>query len=495
MPIPAHRKGRDVSAVLVPPPTEDLVETVLRRMDEGGGFPALTQAVSQIVEALDAGVDDPAVLAGVVLQDLSLTQKVLRLANSAMYAPIGKNIATVSHALLVLGYEAVGFLALGVRLISSLENGAPGPVAERALGRSILAGSVASALTRQVPIDNGEEGVVCTLMHRLGHLLAVFYLPEAHARIETLGRQLGDPEAAARAVLGLDYEALGQQVATRWNMPAKIIGSMDSRADPATLGLDPRLVALTRFSNQAAAVMTTQDADAQPIQLAGLAERYCPVLSVDSALLLGAVREAVDAATAQPMLASLLHEPAAVPATVPVDILEELRQALAAGMPSGQLVAMSLERLFTSLGLQRVALFLREPAEPVYRVRASLSARATNPLQDVSVPSTFSPDLVHVVLSKQADIYIDNPRDTKIAHRLPGWISRHGLQPFFILSLVRERRTLGFLYGQQQDNRTLTEAELARLKALRDLLASGLGGPGEADGLVPPGNRGFQVQG
>lgn len=466
-----------MNAVLATPPLppEALIETVLRRMDEGGGFPALTQAVSQIVEALDAGVDDPAVLAGVVLQDVSLTQKVLRLANSAMYAPIGQNIGTVSHALLVLGYEAVGFLALGVRLISSLENGAAGPVAERVLGRSVLAGSVASALTRQVPIDNGEEGVVCTLMHRLGHLLAVFYLPDEHARIEALGHHLGDPEAAARKVLGLDYETLGQQVAARWNMPAKIIGSMDSRADPVTLGLDPRLIALTRFSNQAATVMTTHAAAAQPTHLTRLADQYGAALSVDSALLLGAVREAVDAATTQPVLAGLLRESAAATPSTPVDALDELRQALAAGMPSEQIIAMALERLFTGLDLQRTALFLLEPNEPVYRVRASLSARAANPLQGVTVPATFSPDLVHLILSKHADIYIDNPRDTNIAHRLPGWIARHGLQPFFILSLVRDRRMLGFLYGQQKDNRTLAEADLVRLKALRDLLASGLG--------------------
>ena len=92
---------------------EALLARIMQRMNESGGFPALDHSVAQIVEALEVGEEDTTPLVNAVLADVSLTQKVLRLANSAMYAPIGRSVSTVSHALMVLGFEAVGHLALG----------------------------------------------------------------------------------------------------------------------------------------------------------------------------------------------------------------------------------------------------------------------------------------------------------------------------------------------------------------------------------------------
>ena len=52
-----------------------------------------------------------------VLSDPTLTQCVLRLANSAMYSVFGQNINTVSKAVIVLGTDAIGHLALGLKLV------------------------------------------------------------------------------------------------------------------------------------------------------------------------------------------------------------------------------------------------------------------------------------------------------------------------------------------------------------------------------------------
>ena len=48
----------------------------------------------------------------IVLSDPALTQRVLRLANSAMYSVFGRKINTVSKAVMVLGIESIGHLAM-----------------------------------------------------------------------------------------------------------------------------------------------------------------------------------------------------------------------------------------------------------------------------------------------------------------------------------------------------------------------------------------------
>lgn len=468
----------DPPEVAAMPPAGDLVETLVQRMDAGGGFPVLSRAVGQIVEALEAGVDDTTVLARAVLADVSLTQKVLRLANSAMYAPIGREVATVSQALMVLGYEAVGYLALGVRLISSLDATDTPAAAEQVLGRSMLAGSIATAVVAGAGIPNGEEGVVCSLLHRLGQLLVAFYLPDEWQRIQQAVTAGQDEDAAALAELGLDLGELGRQVARKWRMPAKIVATMSTRPDEQTGDADDRLLAITRFSNQAAKIMSTGDGQAAPAQLAELAASYGEVLAVDQSALLGAVAVAVDGATSEPLLANLLRspeqgEPPPMEATLPslAQGLRDVEQAIAAGGVARDIMAMVVEVMFSGQDLQRAAVFLHDPGPGQYQVRVSLSARAANHLQGFAFPDAFTPNVVHVVLGKCADVYIDNPRDTKIAHRLPDWIAHHGLHPFFILPMVRDGRSIGFLYGQQKDDVTLDEEVLAQLKRLRDLLA------------------------
>lgn len=470
-------------------PPARVVDTVIQRMDASGGFPALVHAVGQIVEALERGVEDTTVLANAVLADVSLTQKVLRLANSAMYAPIGRDIATVSHALMVLGYEAVGYLALGVRLISSLgQTGTFNAAAEKALGQSMLAGSVATAVVARIDIANSEEGVVCSLLHRLGELLVVFYLPEEWRRIQKAVMAGRDEDDAARAVLGMGLEELGRQVARKWHMPAKIVGTMSSAdGDGAAATADTRLVAVTRFSNQAARIMSSGNGPATETRLAELAEGYGAALGVAGDTLLGAVQVAIDAATAEPLLAALLRgdgagdggaeeESGAEGVAALRDGLRDIREAIAEGGTPREIMAMATEVMYSGQDLLRAAVFIHDPEKQVYRVQATLAAKQPNHLVGLAFADAFSPDVVHIVLSKQADVYIDNPRDTKIAHRLPDWIARHGLFPFFILPMVRDGKSIGFLYGQQKDYVELADEALALLKQLRDVLAGVLAG-------------------
>ena len=87
----------------------DLLDKLWSRMSERGDFPMLSQALRTTVSAMSDDDLDFTALVQVVLSDFGLTQKVLRLANSAMYISFGGNITTVTRALMVLGMDAVHF--------------------------------------------------------------------------------------------------------------------------------------------------------------------------------------------------------------------------------------------------------------------------------------------------------------------------------------------------------------------------------------------------
>jgi len=109
---------RSASRPPAPPPAFD---RLLLAMHDSRGIPARERSVASVLGALDGG-DAPAQGAvPFIIEDFALTQKVLKLANSAMYAPFGAGTASVSSAMAVLGTEAVLHLVLGADLVSEEE--------------------------------------------------------------------------------------------------------------------------------------------------------------------------------------------------------------------------------------------------------------------------------------------------------------------------------------------------------------------------------------
>ena len=462
---------------------ELLLQRILRRMNESGGFPALDHSVARIVEALELGEEDTTPLVNAVLADVSLTQKVLRLANSAMYAPMGRNVSTVSHALMVLGFEAVGHLALGVKLIGAMGELSPAsPSAEHELARSLLAGSVAGTIAGRSGAVNGEMGVVCSLLHRIGRLLAAFYLPEEWREIQAAVATGVDEDDAARTVLGMALDELGMEMARQWRLPGRIVRTMDTRASAPTEEGDEWLRALTRFSDRSAQLLA---GGTDETGLETLAAEFGPALGLPDEELVGAIRTAIDEASSQPLLAGILVEPPPSPAPVtatvgpacgkdPLSLLRagihDLGQAIQEHGSVLEIEQVALEIAFRSLDLGGAAILTRRADAQAYRVQSSLSARDTDRLAGFSMPDTGS-DLAHLALQRRLDIYIDNPRDTKISMRLPDWVRRQGMHPFFLLPLAdAEAKPLGLFYGQQRDDRKMDKEELAQLARLRDLL-------------------------
>lgn len=490
---------------LTPADADTLLASILKRMNDSGGFPALDHSVARIVTALERSEHDITPLVDAVLADVSLTQKVLRLANSAMYAPIGRSVATVSHAMSVLGYEAVGHLALGVKLIGSLGQLQPASrSAERELARSLVAGSVAGSVVGKIKTAHGETGIVCSLLHRIGQLLTAFYLPEAWDRIRQALEEGTDEDTAARATLGMTLGALGLRIAEQWRLPAKILRTMEAdvpsqwAAAQAETEEAAWLLALTRFSVHSAGVVTEVDLAEAGAQLEELAVRFGPALNLPSDDLLKAVRAASDEATAKPFLADiLLDKPKAAPAAMssahpavpaisaagqdaPSRLqagLAELRHAMAARLSGAALEERVLDVMVSALALSRAAILRLDAAGARFQVSTTRAARTPNRLAGATLDLGSGMDLARLALARKVDIYIDNPRDTKIATRLPDWIRGFSLHPFFLLPLNSpDGKPLGLIYGQQSDDTKLDKEHLARLAELRALLQRGAPG-------------------
>ena len=83
------------------------LEKLFAAMEASKGVPAMAATVSSIISTMldkHKGCRD---FASHIIEDSALTQKVLKLANLAMYAPFASNAANVTSAISILGADAL----------------------------------------------------------------------------------------------------------------------------------------------------------------------------------------------------------------------------------------------------------------------------------------------------------------------------------------------------------------------------------------------------
>ena len=464
---------------------QKVIDALWGKMVEHGDFPTLTHSIHHIVAAVQSHTDHLEKIVSAVISDFSLTQKVLRLANSAMYAPFGGNITTVSRAVLVLGQETVGHLALGLRLLDSFKGmSTDREKARLVLAEVMLSGLVARRLTEHVGIKEGEEAVVCTLLSRLGELVCIFYAPHDWEEIENKMSAEGiSADAAAVAVLGVSLSELGQEIAQRWGLPGRLREALkpfepEPEAGEAEEPLSHVgwLRAMSAFSGELARAITTGN----PGDAAETTGRYTPLLALD----VETTHAALETLTAEARteggwegLADVYFEkPDRETSGKPADAERRLAEGVAEIGGSAKeyqvsvLLHMALEVIQSSLGCARTIAFVLEPATGRYSARAGFGEPQAGELAALSFEGGFAPDVFHLTLSSRSPVHIGNTADAKIRPRIPAW-HRDTLgdaRSMMLLPIVVKGRALALIYADWTNGEItpLTSKESQLLKEL-----------------------------
>jgi HD-like signal output (HDOD) protein len=288
---------------------QSTLEFLLRRMRHRSDFPALSDSVSAINKLTNSDRESINKLSNTILKDYALTNKILRLVNSAYYRQAGGgSISTVSRAVIVLGFDTIRNIAITVLLFEHLQDKANARELKEAFLRANLAGLLARDTSGRVLPREGEEAFICALFHGLGQLLAQYYFPEEVNEIRKLtqAKKIGEEAAAAR-VLGLSFEDLGMGIARTWSFPAAILNSMRRLPEgpvraPATRDDTLRLVAA--FSNELCDVIAGSTPADRDRAIQAVTDRFGTSMRLSEKQLQTAI-EASSAELAQ--VASVLH--------------------------------------------------------------------------------------------------------------------------------------------------------------------------------------------
>jgi len=204
------------------------LDYLLRRMRSKQDFPALSASISRVQALSDSDSDSLQTLCDEILQDVALTQKLLRVVNTAHYRRAGTDpIRTVSRAVSLIGVAGVRNLALSLVLLDHMHDQVHALQLKEAFLHTVMAGTLASELG-STP-GEAEEAFVGTLFRRLGWLLVAFYLPEDAEQMRELMRT--PPPApseaqAAQQVLGVRLDELADAIGAQWGLPEALRACM-----------------------------------------------------------------------------------------------------------------------------------------------------------------------------------------------------------------------------------------------------------------------------
>jgi eukaryotic-like serine/threonine-protein kinase len=512
------------------------LEFLLRRMRHKSDFPAMSDSVARIQRVANSENESLGSLSAEILQDVALTNKLLRMVNTAHFSQSGGgSISTVSRAVALVGFAGIRNMALSVVLLEHMQDKTHASVLKEEFLRSLMAGTLATELSPTT--REAEEAFIGAMFQNLGRLLTEFYFPEEARQVRNLAASHKGPqaeEAASTSVLGMSFEDLGVGVAKTWGLPESLQKSMRKPAgEPpaqAPSAAPDRLRWMAFACNEVADAMIRSDGPDRVKVVAELAKRYAGTLGVkpkeiETAVVVAqkklvALAQAmglrlnknspasalltIDAATDTESEVDFLS-PHALHATLtdmsqgqgdgaaganadahdqpppkpsPADVLasgiQDITNSMVENFKLNEVLRMVLETMFRALDFRRVVFCLRDPKTNTLTGRFGLGDSASDVAAVFKVSLNPSNDLFTAICLKGMDTLIADTGTGSVASRLPPWYRKDVNAPcFLMLPLQMKGATFALIYADKAQPGAMSLGE-KELSLLRTLRNQGV---------------------
>ena len=197
------------------------------------GMPVFAHTARDISHISDSRDSSAAELARVVLQDAAMTAKLLRVANSPVFNPMGKSISTVSRAVVVLGFQEVRAICLSIAVVESMLKGKQKERVIEEMARSFHAAVQARSFAKKRKDKSPEEVFIATLLYHLGDMAFWAFAGESAGELDSALRQRPGqtPDSVQREVLGFVFRDLTLGLSKEWKLGELLEQSLQGKTD------------------------------------------------------------------------------------------------------------------------------------------------------------------------------------------------------------------------------------------------------------------------
>ncbi len=190
-------------------------------------LPTIPFIFHRIIECTEDPKSSASDLKETILNDQSISAKVLSLANSAFYG-FPKKVTDITQAIVILGFDTVVDVAISVSILK-IFSGKSGEEFNKEMFwlHSIAAAESSRLLSKKINYPKLELSFILGLLHDIGKVIMSNFFPEEYDTAVFNCRAVNEHlYISERKIFNFDHTDAGGWLSEKWKLPDKIMKSI-----------------------------------------------------------------------------------------------------------------------------------------------------------------------------------------------------------------------------------------------------------------------------
>ncbi|MBE9547236.1 MAG: HDOD domain-containing protein [Proteobacteria bacterium] len=188
-------------------------------------LPTLPVIVTNILKVAGDESASAKDLVDIISKDKAISNKILRLANSAYYG-FSKNVDSIFQATVIIGFDEIIGLTIGMSVFSTLHEKGPHSILDMQdlWMHAIGCGSVAKKIVKKTVPGAAEQIFMAGLLHDIGKVIFTIYFPEEYRTVLEDAKESQTPlHHKEKETFGLDHAMLAGLLMESWKFPDDLL--------------------------------------------------------------------------------------------------------------------------------------------------------------------------------------------------------------------------------------------------------------------------------
>ncbi len=466
-----------------------IIQLILSKIKRNDSFLTFSKQIGEVNKILQMKYSSANDIAHVLLKDVPLTSKLLKLVNSSFYGQFSTSgISTISEAMIIVGTDQIKFMAASLKLIEFMQNLDDSDILKektlKGLQRSIVAGQI----VKEGGYSGSEILQVSSVLYDFGEYLVTAFAPKIYRQIKDYKDQHQTTlDEAAKAIIGISYSDLGILIADKWNLPNMITNSMkpvsNYNVKKSDLSSEGFLQFINAFANDICDIDLEDDRQAAEKELKKIRDLYARFFDIPTSKVIGILKFSKEKIAEH---ASLLNITPKTPKAKPEkciqnkktieDGIKTIKQKLETEFIIQEIFENVLKYIHDGFKFSNISFCIKNKQKNTMKARYVLGEKKKIFLKDFNFKIIKSSDVFNKALHNESTIVVDNIETSPYRTQIPLWFKESNFSTAFaILPVGFDNKILSMLYMDWKPEKIeVCEETISYLEIFKDLIIDAL---------------------